>query len=465
MAKPIKKFVICGAGPTAFGALHRLHEILSNDDLRNDLPFIPSILILEKEDVFGGLARSVTDENGFVFDLGVHIVSESKYPLFIDTMQEAIDEWNIVLRNVKADFHHIIGKEKRIDSYIPYPVQENIMFFPENIKNKSLNELKKLENITKTCQNFDEFIENHFGKTLKEIFFKPYNEKVWTLRLEEMSNEWVYGRVPKVEINKLKKLNDKSKNTTTFRYPSGCKGVGEVWKKIAEKYPKNYFKLSCEVFEIDPTLKTISIFNKITKKKSKLEYDYLISTMPITLLGKMTSLAPSINLKHSKVILAGFGLTNPQNKFSKSHSWLYFSNPDIIFYRATLISNFSIDLTPDYTKYWSVLCEIGLQAEEEDNEKEIMEKTLNDLKSCGLIDEINKVVTKFYMVLQYGYPIPTLERNIELEKAHLIFEKYNIYSRGRFGSWKYEASNQDSAFTQGREVIDKIIYGIDETLI
>uniref|UniRef100_A0A0K0EUG4 Amino_oxidase domain-containing protein n=1 Tax=Strongyloides venezuelensis TaxID=75913 RepID=A0A0K0EUG4_STRVS len=468
--KPVKKFVICGAGPTAFGALHRLHQILSDDILRNDLPFIPSILILEKEDVVGGLARSVTDENGFVFDLGVHVVSESKYPVFIDTMNDAIEEWNVVLRNVKADFHHIIGKEKRIDSYIPYPVQENIMYFPDDIKNKCINELKELENNAKVCQNFGDFIENHFGETLKKIFFKPYNEKVWTLKLQEMSNEWVYGRVPKIKINKLVnpsnvKLNDKNRNMMTFRYPSGCKGVGNVWTKIGEKYPKEYFRMLCEVFEIDPILKTIGIINKSTKKKSKLEYDYFISTMPITLLGKMTSLAPSINLKHSKVILVGYGLTTPQNKFSKSHSWLYFSSPDIIFYRATLISNFSIDLTPDYKKYWSVLCEIGLKADEEDNEKEIMEKTLRDLRSCGLVNELNKVVSKFYMVLQYGYPIPTLERNSELQKAHLIFEKHDIYSRGRFGSWKYEASNQDTAFTQGCEVIDKIIYGKEETLI
>uniref|UniRef100_A0A0N4ZTL0 Amino_oxidase domain-containing protein n=1 Tax=Parastrongyloides trichosuri TaxID=131310 RepID=A0A0N4ZTL0_PARTI len=470
MSKPTKKFVICGAGPTAFGALHRLHTILSNDTLRNELPFIPSIVIIERENTVGGLARSIIDENGFIFDLGVHVISGSKYPLFMDVMQEAIEEWNIVLRNVKADFHHIIKRDKRTDSYISYPVQENILYFPDDIKNKCIKELKFLENNENISVNFEDFIENHFGKTLKEIFFKPYNEKVWTLKLNEMSNEWVSGRVPKVEINKLKNplnenLDNKYENMTTFRYPSGCKGVGEIWKKISEKYPEEYFKLSSEVTEIDPLLKTINIMNTNTKKKLKIEYDYFISTMPITFLGKLTNLAPSINLKHSKVILVGFGLTVPQNKFSKSHSWLYFSNPEIIFYRATLISNFSIDLTPDYTKYWSVLCEIGLKADEEDDEKWITEKTFRDLKICGIVEDCNKIMSKFYMALQHGYPIPTLERNEELKRAHVFFEKHNIYSRGRFGAWKYESSNQDAAFTQGCEVIDKIIYGIDESLI
>lgn len=37
-----------------------------------------------------------------------------------------------------------------------------------------------------------------------------------------------------------------------------------------------------------------------------------------------------------------------------------------------------------------------------------------------------------------GYPIPTLERDGVLKQVLPKLQEMDIYSRGRFGSWKYE---------------------------
>ena len=42
------------------------------------------------------------------------------------------------------------------------------------------------------------------------------------------------------------------------------------------------------------------------------------------------------------------------------------------------------------------------------------------------------------------------------------FERWGVYSRGRFGMWKYEVSNQDHSFMQGVEVIERILNGRSE---
>ena len=44
-------------------------------------------------------------------------------------------------------------------------------------------------------------------------------------------------------------------------------------------------------------------------------------------------------------------------------------------------------------------------------------------------------------------------------------EARGVYSRGRFGAWKYEVSNQDHSFMQGVEVVNRLAGTGDEPTI
>ena len=51
---------------------------------------------------------------------------------------------------------HIINDDNPENNYVPYPVQESIPYFPRDIKNSSLNEMKELSNV-KGKSNFFNF--------------------------------------------------------------------------------------------------------------------------------------------------------------------------------------------------------------------------------------------------------------------------------------------------------------------
>ena len=67
--------------------------------------------------------------------------------------------------------------------------------------------------------------------------------------------------------------------------------------------------------------------------------------------------------------------------------------------------------------------------------------------------------------LEHGYPIPSRRRDRALSGILSTFEGRGVLSRGRFGAWKYEVSNQDHSFMQGVELADRLLVGEPETTV
>jgi hypothetical protein len=59
--------------------------------------------------------------------------------------------------------------------------------------------------------------------------------------------------------------------------------------------------------------------------------------------------------------------------------------------------------------------------------------------------------------LAQGYPTPFLGRDAVVDPMLRGFEDVGIYSRGRFGAWKYEVANQDHSFAQGYECVERLL--------
>jgi len=89
----------------------------------------------------------------------------------------------------------------------------------------------------------------------------------------------------------------------------------------------------------------------------------------------------------------------------------------------------------------------------------IVEDTVEGLISAGLIDreETRDIVSTWRHHAEYSYPVPTVERDQILSLVIPWLEERGIYSRGRFGMWKYEVANTDHSLMQGVELVNRLL--------
>uniref|UniRef100_A0A1I8EDC4 Amino_oxidase domain-containing protein n=1 Tax=Wuchereria bancrofti TaxID=6293 RepID=A0A1I8EDC4_WUCBA len=418
--------LVIGAAPTGLGVAYRLYQLQNNNiDIAKNV----ELIVLEKELSPGGLSRTVMDENGFFWDMGGHVTFDHNLPYYKEAICWAISEWNILTRSCQVDISYMFN-EKGLH-LVPYPVQ-----YAERIPPK----------------NFDDWIEEHFGPTLKNYFFKQYTQKVWTVKPDQMNPVWIGTRVAKIPYEKLEEfcaVNEKDLKEIDLGWGPNARFIGFILD-------------ASQVINIDAKRKLITYENE-RYGKVKLNYDMLINTGPIDQLIKYTKLCQELDLKYNKVFVIGVGLIKPMNRVAEQFTWLYFPENTVPFYRVTFLSRYG-EMTPDNDKYWSILCECAYDINDNSiSEEEIKEKTIECLIRKSIISR-EQIVSLFSTLLPYGYPIPTVNRDNELTRAHQILEKHEIYSRGRFGGWKYEVANQDHCFMQGKEIIDRLLLGKPEII-
>lgn len=468
--------VVLGSGPTALGFAYRLKELGVEQ-------CGVSVTILEQEGKPGGLAVTHKDENGFLWDNGGHVVF-SHYKYFDHAIDAAVADWNLRKRAAYAFMKGSSGKRK----FIPYPVQDNIHVMDSEDRTLCLNGLQDILDhpITEKPANFDQWLVKNFGEGLCGIFMRKYNHKVWTVNTDEMNSVWVGERVAVPDIKKIRdKIASNGKNDVKdsewgpnklFRFPR-YGGTGGIWRAMFELLPRKWFHYNHQVTQIDMQQKLLTVktgLNDEHHTTHQLKYDVLVSTIPLdTLLSinsnmdensiSMKNLVGNLVFSHTHVIGIGLMGKAPENLSDKS--WMYFPDSDSPFYRVTVFSNYSDDHVPQPGVYWSLMCEAAEPKTHSEpsywTKDSLLTETVSALVNYGFISK-DQVASKFYHRLSHGYPVPSLARESILASIQPWLQSNDIYSRGRFGGWRYEVGNQDHSFMQGVELADLLIRDIPE---
>ena len=444
---PKDKIVILGTGPCGLGAAWRLQELKHQN-----------FKIFEKLSYPGGLASAFIDEKGFTWDIGGHI-QFSHYKYFDELMDYLLKgEW---ITHERESWVWIKGR------FVPYPLQNNIRHLPKEDMWECLSGIIDLyKNSHKISENFKEWILTTFGSGISKIFLLPYNYKVWAYQPEKLSYNWIGERVSVPDLKRITKniLFDQDDLSwgpnNTFRFPLRG-GSGYVWRKLYDKLD-NKALFNYEAIEVNTSKKYVKFNN------GHMEYfDHLISTIPLDrliLISDLNDKSAAGKLIHSSIHVFGIGLKGSPPQHLKTKCWMYFPEDDCPFYRATVFSNYSPYNVPDTKNYWSLMVEISESPDKVVDHSLIEEDVIQGLINTKLITSRDIIVDIWHHFEPYGYPTPSLQRDDAL-KILPILDNLGIFSRGRFGGWKYEVSNQDHTFMQGVEVANRIALNKEEITI
>ena len=373
--------------------------------------------------------------------------------------------------------------------WIAYPFQNNICSLPLEDQVNCINgliEAKVANALAKDApKDFDEWIMRVMGKGLADIFMRPYNYKVWAVPTTHMQCSWLGERVATANVAKVIEnvLRNKVESgwgpNAVFRFPQEG-GTGAIWKKVSDMLPKDKKKYGVSLTKLDPANHTVSLSDGTTIK-----YKKIITTIPLditlTWLGR-EDLAKRLTYSSSHIIGLGLRGQNPHD----TKCWLYYPEDDCPFYRCTVFSHYAAknapaadqllptlrhgdknipvaDSAPKAGPYWSLMFEVSENKDFKPvNYDTIVEETIQGAINTKMIQSADEIVSIYYRRLEHGYPTPSLDRDNVLNEALPWLKKQDIWSRGRFGSYKYEVANQDHSCMIGVEAVDNILFGTKE---
>jgi protoporphyrinogen oxidase len=439
------RIVVIGAGPTGLAAGYRLRE-LGYTNFR----------LLEASGKVGGLASSETSPNGFTYDIGGHVLF-SHYEYFDRLFDRLMgDEYQELVREAWVWM---------CERFVPYPLQNNIRTLPREVVLEcvlGLIEAQREPLDLARIENFEQLIMKQFGSGLAKYFMMPYNFKVWAHPPRMMNKEWIGERValPSLERvlgNVILDRDDAGWGpNNTFKYPR-YGGTGGLFARM-QPYVQDQLRLNATTVAVDTRRKEVLLADGTREP-----YDLLLSTMPVDkLVAMLEGPTPDVvreqagRLRHSGSYVVGIGVDRP---VETSKCWMYFPEDDCPFYRLTYLSNYSPEVVPDHTRQHSILAEISHSELKPEDRETVVDRTIEGLINTRILRESDRalIVDRYLIERDYTYPTPSIERDGALAVLHPWLETQDIYSRGRFGAWRYEVGNMDHSVAQGVEWVNRIV--------
>lgn len=422
------------------------------------------VTIIEKWDDVGGLARTI-EKKGHRFDTGPHRWYTKNDMVNTWMLKLMGDEVVKIPRLTRIYFDHKFFNYpiKIKDTLMGMGVVRTLRAVVDYLLIRVWLKISKKQPVT-----LEEGFTYQFGKTLYEMFFRRYSEKLWGTSCKNIAAEWIGQRTRGFNITTVikKALFDNQKVVSfvdEFSYPK--KGIGRIAQKMAEVITKEGGKilLNNEVIGVAHDGKRITAVRTRGRQPQTLEAHDVVSSIPLSDLVRMlTPVVPqhiiSINSQLSyrnELQIALF--------VNKAHltadTWVYVHSLDLPFVRFMEMDNWTTRLSPQGTTtlVFEVTCNEGDEIWRMSDQDAVNMVTKAFIKEFGLITH-RDILGSYVHRVPKEYPIYHLGYKNDLAVIKKYLDQFgNLQLIGRNGTFRY--NNMDHSVEMGLYAAWNILEG------
>ena len=408
-----------------------------------------NVTVVERNGVVGGLGRS-WHYGDFHFDVGPHRF-HTENPKVAGFIRGILQEEAVEIPRKSG--------ARMFGRFHEWPLRPTILLsMPVRLMLSASKDLVFREHLP--GESFEADVVNKYGRTLYDIFFKPYTEKFLFYSPAELHRDWARAGVNRAVIDKrasadtlwslLKTTLLPKPVETTFLYPPT--GVGRFSDRLAEgiRAQGGQIHLGDAVTGLDVEGHRIVA---VRVGAERIPCQNLVWTGPLPVINRFLGIE-NVRLEYLSTIFYNIEMNAP---LKHDFQWTYYGG-DEIFSRVSAPSAFAATTVPPGK---SALC-VEFTCREGDerwqNPERYTDAIVTDLVRTKTIDRASDVGAVHIERVPNTYPIYRLDYLAELRKnLHALSQYSNLLLAGRCGRFWY--NNMDHSIGQGLTMAEKILRG------
>lgn len=401
-------------------------------------------VVLERDDRPGGLVRTECFD-GYWFDRVIHLL------YFPDPDTE---RWVRALMNGDLAPCPPEAWVETQAGTARFPLQLHLGRLDRGVVAQCLRELAALTYGQNHARpgNFQEMLELTFGPKMCEIFFYPYNLKMWKRPLSQLAPSGFTWNIARPEFDKVlmgalsPDLQFRSYNAQGF-YPrpeadAPQRGMEVLAQRLSERV--HDLRLGHRVESI--RLQDRVVTTKHGARTARFHFrQRCCCTLPLPRVLEMCDDVPASllddcrRLTRNRVLSVALSVRGPR-PVGRGH-WRYYADESICFTRLVYMHEFDPDLAPP--DGWGLLAEITEPAEQPmDDTNRVIARVIQDIHRVAAIPSDGQIVDARLIMIDPAYVVFTVENQPVVEAARAFLREHGIEPIGRYGRWEYSSMGQ-----------------------